>query len=62
MINELFPIESDSVDLVISDWVLEHIQDPSKFSTEFSRVLKKGGFFVHEHLTSITIFRFLQIY
>jgi ubiquinone/menaquinone biosynthesis C-methylase UbiE len=44
MINELFPVESDLVDLAISDWVFEHIQDPIKFSTEISRVLKKGGF------------------
>jgi hypothetical protein len=44
MINELFPIGSDSVDLVISDWVLEHTLNPSKFSTEISRVLKRWFF------------------
>ncbi|MBU0976526.1 MAG: class I SAM-dependent methyltransferase [Patescibacteria group bacterium] len=36
-------VESESVDMIISSWVFEHIQDPSKAFAEFSRVLKKGG-------------------
>jgi ubiquinone/menaquinone biosynthesis C-methylase UbiE len=40
------PIRSDSVDIITSAWVLEHIEDPTKFVTEMDRVLKPGGFFL----------------
>jgi ubiquinone/menaquinone biosynthesis C-methylase UbiE len=36
-------VENDSVDLIISSWVFEHIKNPEKAFSEFSRVLKKGG-------------------
>lgn len=39
-----FPqIKDDFVDLIISSWVLEHLENPDKVFGEFSRVLKKGG-------------------
>lgn len=34
-----------SVDLIIADYVLEHIEDPRVFSTEIDRLLKLGGYF-----------------
>jgi len=37
------PIESGSVDLIISRSVFEHLQDPASVYREFSRVLKPGG-------------------
>jgi len=40
------PIEDNSVDIVTSAWVLEHIEDPEAFMHEIDRVLKPGGFFV----------------
>jgi ubiquinone/menaquinone biosynthesis C-methylase UbiE len=36
-------VESNSVDLIISSWVFEHLKDPAKVFSEFSRVLKEGG-------------------
>jgi ubiquinone/menaquinone biosynthesis C-methylase UbiE len=37
------PLDESSVDLIVSDYVLEHIADPQALSAEFLRVLKKGG-------------------
>ena len=39
-----WPIENDSVDLIVCDFVLEHIKDPDLFFLEIRRVLKQGGF------------------
>lgn len=38
------PIESNSIDLIVCDNVLEHINNPDKFFIEISRVLKTGGY------------------
>jgi ubiquinone/menaquinone biosynthesis C-methylase UbiE len=35
----------ESVDVVIADWVLEHIETPDDFKSEVDRVLKPGGYF-----------------
>jgi SAM-dependent methyltransferase len=37
------PIENNVADLVISDYVFEHIRDTSHFATEINRILKPGG-------------------
>lgn len=38
------PICSASIDLIVSDWVFEHVhRDPKFVATELSRVLKPGG-------------------
>ena len=39
-----WPLGDDSVDLCISDQVLEHLEDPEEFFSEASRVLKPGGY------------------
>jgi SAM-dependent methyltransferase len=39
------PCPEDSVDLVVADWVLEHVQDPARIASEIDRVLKPGGWF-----------------
>jgi ubiquinone/menaquinone biosynthesis C-methylase UbiE len=39
-----FPLEDESVDAVIADWVFEHIENPSDFVNEVNRVLKPGGY------------------
>jgi SAM-dependent methyltransferase len=41
----LVPLGDGEVDIVISDWVLEHIVDVASFKREVDRVLKPGGFF-----------------
>jgi len=39
------PLEDASADVIICDWVLEHVQDPDLFVSELERVLKPGGWF-----------------
>lgn len=39
------PFEPSSFDIVYSDWVLEHVDDPHAFIREVERVLKPGGWF-----------------
>jgi len=39
------PLADNSVDIVIADYVLEHVQDPWGFASEVDRVLKPGGYF-----------------
>ncbi|NLJ29706.1 MAG: class I SAM-dependent methyltransferase [Deltaproteobacteria bacterium] len=42
--GDAWPINDNSIDLIICDNVLEHIDDPDKFFAEIGRVLKNGGF------------------
>ncbi len=37
------PFEDSSIDLIVSDYVFEHITDPTWLAGEFSRVLRPGG-------------------
>jgi SAM-dependent methyltransferase len=39
-----WPVEDGSIDLAVSDWTLEHVEDPAAFLRECHRVLKPGGF------------------
>jgi SAM-dependent methyltransferase len=41
-----WPVESGTVDLAFSDFVLEHVTDPVAFVNELTRVLRPGGVFV----------------
>jgi SAM-dependent methyltransferase len=38
-----WPVDSGAVDLVLADWVLEHLDDPAAFVDECFRVLRPGG-------------------
>jgi len=40
------PFRTDSFDLVVSDWVAEHLAQPEKVASEVFRVVKSGGVFV----------------
>ncbi len=39
-----WPVESESIDLIVSDCVTEHLPDPVQFFAEACRVLVAGGF------------------
>jgi len=39
-----WPIDDSSIDLLLSDCVLEHVSDPAAFFAEAGRVVKPGGF------------------
>lgn len=41
-----WPLDDASVDLIISDWTWEHVQDPAAFTAELARVLRPGGAFL----------------
>ena len=41
-----WPFEDESVDLAVSDFTLEHVEDPRAFVDELTRVLRPGGAFV----------------
>lgn len=41
-----WPLDDASADLAVSDWVLEHVDDPPAFVAELARVLRPGGVFV----------------
>jgi ubiquinone/menaquinone biosynthesis C-methylase UbiE len=42
--SECWPVESASIDLLVSDAVLEHVPNPDMFFAECNRVVKPGGF------------------
>jgi SAM-dependent methyltransferase len=39
-----WPIEAESIDLCICDYVIEHVSEPGSFIKECQRVLRPGGF------------------
>lgn len=39
-----WPVEAGSIDLVLCDWVMEHLNDPVVFFAETARVLRFGGY------------------
>jgi SAM-dependent methyltransferase len=42
--GDVWPLQDDSVDLCISDAVLEHLERPESFFAECARVLRRGGY------------------
>jgi SAM-dependent methyltransferase len=43
--NGRLPFADAEFDLIICDWVLEHVTEPDKFAREVLRVLRPGGWF-----------------
>jgi len=43
--GDRLPLESHSIDLMVSEWTLEHVEDAQLFAQEIVRVLKPGGWF-----------------
>lgn len=45
MVGGKIPLPDQSVDLIVSDYVLEHVVNPDEFRAEIDRVLRPGGWF-----------------
>lgn len=43
--KERVPLEDSTVDVIVADYVLEHIDNPESFVKEVDRLLKPGGYF-----------------
>lgn len=41
--GKALPIADNTVDMVVSDWVFEHVQTPAQLAAELHRILKPGG-------------------
>lgn len=41
--DEAIPLPDASVDLVVSDYTFEHVEDPARVAAELTRVLRPGG-------------------
>lgn len=39
------PLDDRSIDVIVSDYVLEHVADPAAFAAEVDRLLVPGGWF-----------------
>lgn len=42
--NGRIPVDDASVDLVVTEWVVEHLPDPLQSFSEIRRILKPGGY------------------
>jgi ubiquinone/menaquinone biosynthesis C-methylase UbiE len=42
-LDSRLPLGDESVDLIVSDFVFEHVTDPSWMASEFNRILRPGG-------------------
>lgn len=56
--GEPLPLEDESVDLCISDYVLEHVEDPDSYFSEIQRVVKKGG---HVCLRTVNVYGYVAL-
>jgi len=45
IVNGRVPLPDHCVDVIIADYVLEHIEDPRAFSVEINRLLRPNGYF-----------------
>ncbi|MGQ0845819.1 MAG: methyltransferase domain-containing protein [Sporichthyaceae bacterium] len=43
--GQRYPVATGSVDVIVSDWTLEHVADPSHTAAEISRIMRPGGWF-----------------
>lgn len=54
--NSRWPIPDASVDLAVSDYVLEHVEDPDLFFSECRRVIRPGGYLCMRTTNALSYF------
>jgi SAM-dependent methyltransferase len=37
------PLQSGTIDIVVADWVFEHLENPDQFAREMERIVRPGG-------------------
>jgi len=42
--NTPYPLDDNSIDLCVCDWVVEHLPDPRSFFLEMRRIIKNNGY------------------
>lgn len=42
-LDSAIPLADESVDIIVSDWTFEHVDNPKQIAAEFARILKPGG-------------------
>jgi SAM-dependent methyltransferase len=51
-----WPVDDDSIDLTVSDYVLEHVDRPDQFFDECRRVLRPGGYLCMRTTNALSYF------
>jgi SAM-dependent methyltransferase len=54
--NSRWPLPDASVDLAVSDYVLEHVENPGLFFSECHRVIKPGGYLCMRTTNALSYF------
>lgn len=54
--NSRWPLPDASVDLAVSDYVLEHVEDPDLFFSECRRVIRPGGYLCMRTTNALSYF------
>jgi SAM-dependent methyltransferase len=54
--NSRWPLPDASVDLAVSDYVLEHVEDPDLFFSECHRVIRPGGYLCMRTTNALSYF------
>ena len=54
------PFSAGSFDVIVSCWVLEHVQSPAAFLEEIHRLLRPGGCFIAVSINSLHYITFLS--
>jgi SAM-dependent methyltransferase len=54
--NSRWPIPDGSVDLAVSDYVLEHVENPDLFFSECRRVIRPGGYLCMRTTNALSYF------
>lgn len=59
-INKKLPLKSNSADLIVSRYVLEHVDNLPNFLSHSRKALKNGGYFIHLFSCKFALFSILN--